>query len=76
MRHLIIVFSEILLVSLNFYIILKNPLEKEYKTPVTLLIWVFVMITVDCSLKKNKYYKEMRYIISQLLYMIIYSIQP
>ena len=75
MRHLIIVFSEILLVSLNFYIILKNPLEKEYKTPVTLLIWVFVMITVDC-LKKKKYYKEMRYIISQLLYMIIYSIQP
>lgn len=48
MRHLIIVFSEILLVSLNFYIILKNPLEKEYKTPVTLLIWVLVMITVDC----------------------------
>ena len=56
MRHLIIVFSEILLVSLNFYIILKNPLEKEYKTPVTLLIWVFVMITVDCFLKKKKYY--------------------
>lgn len=53
-----------------------NPLEKEYKTPVTLLIWVFVMITVDCFLKKKKYYKEMRYIISQLLYMIIYSIQP
>ena len=76
MRHLIIVFSEILLVSLNFYIILKNPLEKEYKTPVTLLIWVFVMITVDCFLKKKKYYKEMRYIISQLLDMIIYSIQP
>ena len=76
MRHLIIVFSEILLVSLNFYIILKNPLEKEYKTPVTLLIWVFVMITVDCFLKKKKYYKEMRYFISQLLYMIIYSIQP
>ena len=76
MRHLSIVFSEILLVSLNFYIILKNPLEKEYKTPVTLLIWVFVMITVDCFLKKKKYYKEMRYIISQLLYMIIYSIQP
>ena len=76
MRHLIIVISEILLVSLNFYIILKNPLEKEYKTPVTLLIWVFVMITVDCFLKKKKYYKEMRYIISQLLYMIIYSIQP
>ena len=76
MRHLIIVFSEILLVSLNFYIILKNPLEKEYKTPVTLLIWVFVMITVDCFLKKKKYYKETRYIISQLLYMIIYSIQP
>lgn len=76
MRHLIIVFSEILLVSLNFYIILKNPLEKEYKTPVTLLIWVFVMITVDCFLKKKKYYKEMRYIISQLLYMLIYSIQP
>lgn len=76
MRHLIIVFSEILLVSLNFYIILKNPLEKEYKMPVTLLIWVFVMITVDCFLKKKKYYKEMRYIISQLLYMIIYSIQP
>ena len=76
MRHLIIVFSEILLVSLNFYIILKNPLEKEYKTTVTLLIWVFVMITVDCFLKKKKYYKEMRYIISQLLYMIIYSIQP
>jgi len=76
MRHLIIVFSEILLVSLNFYIILKNPLEKEYKTPVTLLIWVFAMITVDCFLKKKKYYKEMRYIISQLLYMIIYSIQP
>ena len=76
MRHLIIVFSELLLVSLNFYIILKNPLEKEYKTPVTLLIWVLVMITVDCFLKKKKYYKEMRYIISQLLYMIIYSIQP
>ena len=76
MRHLIIVFSEILFVSLHFYIILKNPLEKEYKTPVTLLIWVFVMITVDCFLKKKKYYKEMRYIISQLLYMIIYSIQP
>ena len=76
MRHLIIVFSEILLVSLNFYIILKNPLVKEYKTPVTLLIWVFFMITVDCFLKKKKYYKEMRYIISQLLYMIIYSIQP
>ena len=76
MRHLIIVFSEILLVSLNFYIILKNPLEKEYKTPVTLLIWVFVMITFVCFLKKKKYYKEMRYIISQLLYMIIYSIQP
>lgn len=53
-----------------------SPLEKEYKTPVTLLIWVFVMITVDCFLKKKKYYKEMRYIISQLLYMIIYSIQP
>ena len=76
MRHLIIVFSEILLVSLNFYIILMSPLEKEYKTPVTLLIWVFVMITVDCFLKKKKYYKEMRYSISQLLYMIIYSIQP
>ena len=76
MRHLIIVFSEILLVSLNFYIILKNPLEKEYKTPVTLLIWVFVMITVDCFLKRKKYYKEMRYIISQLLYTIIYSVQP
>ena len=76
MRHLIIVFSEILLVSLNFYIILMSPLEKEYKTPVTLFIWVFVMITVDCFLKKKKYYKEMRYIISQLLYTIIYSIQP
>ena len=76
MRHLIIVFSEILLVSLNFYIILKNPLEKEFRTPVTLVIWVFVMITVDYFLRKKKYYKEMRYIISQLLYMIIYSIQP
>lgn len=29
MRHLIVLFSEILLVSLNFYIILKNPLEKS-----------------------------------------------
>ena len=76
MRHLIIVFSEILLVSLNFYIILKNPLEKEFRTPVTLVIWVFVMITVDYFLRKKKYYKEMRYIISQLLYTIIYSIQP
>ena len=45
-------------------------------TLVPLLISVFVMITVDCFLKKKKYYKEMRYIISQLLYMIIYSIQP
>lgn len=51
MRHLIVLFSEILLVSLNFYIILKNPLEKEYRTPVTLLIWVFVMIIVDCFLQ-------------------------
>ena len=76
MRHLIILFSEILLVSLNFYIILKNPLEKEDRTPVTLLIWVFVMIIVDCFLKKKRYYKEMRYIISQLLYTIIYSVQP
>lgn len=76
MRHLIVLFSEILLVSLNFYIILKNPLEKEYSTPVTLLIWVFVMIIVDCFLKKKRYYKEMRYIISQLLYTIIYSMQP
>ena len=76
MRHLIDIFSEILLESLNFYIILKNPLEKEYRTPVTLLIWVFVMIIVDCFLKKKRYYKEMRYIISQLLYTIIYSVQP
>ncbi len=76
MKHLIIVLSEILLVSLNFYIILKNPLEKEFRTPVTLVIWVFVMITVDYFLRKKKYYKEMRYIISQLLYTIIYSIQP
>lgn len=76
MKHLIIVLSEILLVSLNFYIILKNPLEKEFRTPVTLVIWVFVMITIDYFLRKKKYYKEMRYIISQLLYTIIYSIQP
>lgn len=75
-KSIIIKISSAMLLILNIYLILSDPLDKIYSYTKILLLWAILMSIVSYLLRKNEIYKEISYIIFQGCFTILYLLLP
>lgn len=76
MKQIIIVISEIALTISLIYLVLNAPQEKLLSLPMIGLVWAILIAILHWIFRKNTLYKDIRQIVSLVLFFILYLVLP
>lgn len=76
MKQIIIVIGEIALTISLIFLVLNAPLEKQLSLPTIGLVWAILIAILYCVFRKNTIYKDIRQIVSLVLFAILYLVLP
>lgn len=76
MKQIIIVIGEIALTISLIFLVLNAPQEKQLSLPTIGLVWAILIAIFHWVFRKNTIYKDIRQIVSLVLFAILYLVLP
>lgn len=76
MKNTMVWIITIVLMSVDVYIVFKDPLERQFVLMQVVMAWYLVMLLLDFLFRHNKIYRVIRNIIATVLLCVFYFVFP